>query len=77
MLTRHVAQCFPENVKALHLNYFSGVTTKPDGSGELTELEKRGIERLQDFKNKGSAYSEMQGVSDVFLPDRLHRHFRS
>lgn len=35
---------------SVDVNYFSGVTSKPDGTGDLTELEKRGIQRLEDFK---------------------------
>jgi len=62
MLLRFLSQKFPDNVKALHINYFSGVTSKPDAAGELSEEEKRGIERLQGFKYNGAAYQEMQGT---------------
>lgn len=66
MLTRHAAQCFPDNIKAIHVNFFSGATT-PEGTGDLTDLEKRGLKRLQDFKRKGMAYSEMQGTTPYTL----------
>ncbi|KAL7006435.1 hypothetical protein EMMF5_004088 [Cystobasidiomycetes sp. EMM_F5] len=71
MLTRYTAQSFPDNVMALHLNYFSAVTSKPDGTGELTDVEKRGLERMKAFRAKGSAYQEMQGTVPYTLGGAL------
>ena len=33
------------------VNYFSGTTSKPDASGDLSEEEQRGLERLKDFRS--------------------------
>ena len=63
MTTRYLALSFPGNVKAVHLNYFSAVTGAKDAPGDLSALEQKGIERRDDFKHKGSAYQEIQGVS--------------
>ena len=62
MTTRYLALSFPGNVKAVHLNYFSAVTGAKDAPGDLSALEQKGIERRDDFKHKGSAYQEIQGV---------------
>jgi pimeloyl-ACP methyl ester carboxylesterase len=52
-------------------NYFSGTTDKPDGQGDLTDLENRGIQRLADFKRKGQAYQEIQGTTPYTLGGAL------
>jgi len=59
-------------LSALDLNYFSGVTSKPDGAGELSDIEKRGITRLGEFKAKGSAYQEIQGVRWDVIFSTMH-----
>lgn len=35
--------------RPLDVNFFSGATT-PEATGELTDIEKKGLQRLQDFK---------------------------
>ncbi|KAM0250772.1 hypothetical protein ACHAP5_001989 [Fusarium lateritium] len=44
-----------EECKAVHINFC--IMPEPEDAGEITEAEKKGLERTNDFKRLGSAYA--------------------
>ncbi|OCL14061.1 alpha/beta-hydrolase [Glonium stellatum] len=54
-LSREYSEC-----KAVHLNMFS-VLSPPEGV-KLNEVELRGMERMQNFRNRGTAYAQEHGT---------------
>jgi hypothetical protein len=49
-------------VSSIDLNFIMSMTT-PSLDDDLTDVEKQGVERRQEFRDRGSAYAEMQAVS--------------
>ncbi|KAH8920665.1 alpha/beta-hydrolase [Atractiella rhizophila] len=78
LMSRRLAQIYPDRVKAVHLNFInSGDYSANIGKEEfaqLSDVEKRGLERMSDFKEFGGGYSEMQGTTPYTLGLALSLH---
>ncbi len=57
----NVADLAPEHVVGLHLNFV--VARPPAGEQlELSDADRAGLERMQEFRRTGSGYQEIQGT---------------
>jgi len=60
LITRRLAQTYPTNCVAIHLNFVHVSKLTKDG---LTGEELRGAEKNEAFQEKGRAYAAMQGTT--------------
>jgi microsomal epoxide hydrolase len=63
LVSRTMAVTYPE-CKGMHLNFMfhTGITDKSSPSDKLSAQEEKGLQRLHDFTEKGSAYAKMHGT---------------
>ncbi|KAF2025722.1 alpha/beta-hydrolase [Setomelanomma holmii] len=63
LVSRVIAATYPE-CRGMHLNfmYIAGIMDKSSPSDKLSTQEEKGVERLHEFMENGSAYAKMHGT---------------
>lgn len=63
IIVRRLAQILPDRVRSIHVNHLMiRPDTKKPNPNELSDVDKRGMERRDAFIDRGSSYADMQGV---------------
>ncbi|KAH7081019.1 Alpha/Beta hydrolase protein [Paraphoma chrysanthemicola] len=63
LVSRVIAATYPE-CRGMHLNfmYIAGIMSKSSPDDKLSAQEQKGVKRLEEFMDKGSAYARMHGT---------------